>query len=350
MTKTQPPAEHSTAIEALRHRAREPYQIPRALQRLRHRITRERERSHRRILETVAERAQIDLHSIYEEARRRNATKRRLVTRTLAALESEAAERARAQKAEDHRIRGQYLDAFGKQLAAHAGKTELKFRNPVDWSSDVTVPECSYISGGGWCWDPDLGTWEASAEIVPNAGGTGMWLHPRINADTGDCDDSWAGVTIQDLTYRMGPPAASFGITDIRVDLLSNGIASSVLGDPGWFSEASQYYEHSSVSVDVYIAQQVNGEWQQWPLLSEKLFVGKADYVTQIRALLSGQAYPANLLIRSADVGGGDLLCHLQIVCSALAIGADGRVRIDFGAGNEHGIFVGGVALLGDFV
>lgn len=68
-----------------------------------------------------------------------------------------------------------------------------------------------------------------------------------------------------------------------------------------------------------------------------------------IRLLLSGQIYPAAIVIRKPNVGGGDLLCHLQVVCPADTIGTDGRVGIDFRA-PDHGIFVGGVSLLGDFV
>jgi hypothetical protein len=99
----------------------------------------------------------------------------------------------------------------------------------------------------------------------------------------------------------------------------------------------------------LYIAQLVNGDWQQWPLLSDRVFIGNGEYVKQIRLLLSGQTYPAAIVIRNPNVGGGDILCHMQLVCSAEGIGTDGRIGIDFRA-PDHGIFVGGVTLLGEFV
>lgn len=340
-------SDYSAAIEELRHLAREPFETPRELLRLRQRIATERERSHRRILETVAQQAHVDLQSILDEARRRNAVKRRYVTKTLTRLEAEASERARARQARVHRIRTQYIETFSDQLAAQAGKTELKFRDPITWSGDAQPGDCSYILGGV---DPDPGTYEASAEIARSSDTPGMWLYPRIYSDTGDCEETRVGVTFQDLTYRMDPPTTSFAVSSIRVDLLGNGIASSVFGDPGCFTNINPNYVHSFVAMDVYIAQQVSGAWHQWPLLSDRIFEGTGEYVTQIRALLSGQTYPSNILIRKPEVGGGDLLCHVQVVCSAQPIGTDGRVRIDFGAENQHGIFVGGVALIGDFV
>jgi len=63
--------------------------------------------------------------------------------------------------------------------------------------------------------------------------------------------------------------------------------------------------------------------------------------------LLSGQTYSLNLAIRGSDVGGGDLLCFVEVACSVQAEGTDGRVNIDFSAGKSRGIFVGGVTLLG---
>jgi hypothetical protein len=127
------------------------------------------------------------------------------------------------------------------------------------------------------------------------------------------------------------------------------GSPPSHLGDGGFLEEANPLYVHSFIDMTLHIAQLVNGEWQQWPLLSDRLFVGNGDYVKQIRLLLSGQTYPAAIVIRKPDVGGGDLLCHLQVVCSADTIGTDGRVGIDLRA-PDHGIFVGGITLLGDFI
>jgi hypothetical protein len=172
-------------------------------------------------------------------------------------------------------------------------------------------------------------------------------LFSFLNNDSGDCDDTTPATTLHDLTYQIGAPATSFAVSSIRVDLIANGVATSHLGDGGFLAEANPYYVHSFIDMDVWIAQQVNGEWQQWPLLHDRLFEGKA--IMQGRfAVLSGQTYPATIVIRKPHVGGGDLLCHLQLVCSTDTIGTDGRSSFDFRA--EHGIFVGGVALLGDVV
>lgn len=107
-------SDYSAAIEELRHLAREPFETPRELLRLRQRIATERERSHRRILETVAQQAHVDLQSILDEARRRNAVKRRYVTKTLTRLEAEASERAAGARPPDS-------DAVHRNLQRSAG-------------------------------------------------------------------------------------------------------------------------------------------------------------------------------------------------------------------------------------
>jgi hypothetical protein len=123
-----------------------------------------------------------------------------------------------------------------------------------------------------------------------------------------------------------------------------------LLGDfSGLFVNADPLYEHTFIQLDVYISQEINGVWQQWPLVSDKLFEGKGSYVKPIRLLLSGQPYPANIVIRRPELGGGDLLCHVQVTCSSLAIGSDGRARVDFRS-SDQGMFVGGVSLIGSSV
>jgi hypothetical protein len=155
----------------------------------------------------------------------------------------------------------------------------------------------------------------------------GIWLYPFIKSDSGDCEETLSGKTIHDLTYQMGPPVTSFAVNSIRVDLIANGTGTSRLGDPpGLLNQANPYYVHSFIDMALYIAQQINGQWQQWPLWSDRLFIGQGNYVKSIRLLLSGQTYPAAIVIRKAEIGGGDILCHLQVVCSAGMIGNDARV------------------------
>jgi len=342
--------DYRATIEELRRLAREPFETSEELQQLHSRIATERELSQGRILEGIAQQTHVDLKLISEEVRRRNAEKRRYVTEALTRLESQAVERANAQKSRFHRIRAQYLNTFGDYLGAQDGKTQLKFRDPIFWSGDARPGACTY-SGTGF-WSPWIGpNSEASAEIAQSVDSPGMWLYPRLYIDSNSCDDMRPGMTFQDLTYRMDPPTTSFGVNSVRVDLIGNGIASSHFGDPpGWFTKPSPLYEHSFVTLDVYIAQQVSGEWHLWPLLSDKLFAGKGEYVSQVRCVLSGQTYSSNLLIRNPEAGGGDFLCLVQVACSVLPIGSDALVRIDCGASGGLGIYVGGVALIGGSV
>jgi hypothetical protein len=343
MTNHQKGDDLSAAIEELRRLAREPYEPSQELLRLRQRISSERQRTHHSILERVAKQANVDLQPIFEEARRRNAVKRRYVTRTLERLEAKAIERAKAEKQQFHRIRSDYIRTFSELLQS---TPQLKFHQPMASSGSAQPGQCNVLFGSS-CTDPDLGTYEARADIGPDR--AGIWLFPFIRSDSGDCDETLPGRTFHELTYQMGPPASSFAVNSIRVDLIGNGMGTSVLGDAGFLHECNPYYVHSFIDMNLSIAQQVNGVWQQWPLLSDRLFVGQGDYVQQIRLVLSGQTYPAAFVIRNPDVGGGDLLCHLQVVCSADPCGTDGRIEIDFSR-QDLGMFVGGVSLLGDFV
>jgi hypothetical protein len=340
------PTDYAPVIQQLRRLAREPFEVPDELRQLRRRIETERDKTHHHMLERLAKETKLDIQSFFDEARRRGAAKRRYVRQAMEPLEERALAEAKAQKAKFHKARSGYQDAFAAGLpAAAALPPQLKFKRPVDSSSTFNRADCNKIIGG---LDPDGGAWEASADLADN-GDAGVWLYPYIFTDTGDCDDSKAGQTLHDLSYAMSPPAQSFYVSSVRVDLVGNGLASSVLGDFKWPTKADPLYEHSYVQLDVWVAQEVNGEYQQWPLVSDRLFTGKGEYARQIRSVLSGGPYPASIVIRKPDAGGGDVVCHLQVACSSLAIGSDGRVKIDYRA-PDLGIFVGGVALLGQYV
>jgi hypothetical protein len=343
MTDKPGSTDFSAAIEELRQLAREPYESPAEMVRLRHRISTERQRAHRNILERVAKQANVDLQLIFDEAQRRNTVKRRYVTRTLERLEASASERAKAQKKKFHDIRADHIRTFGNLLAR---PPQLKFHQPIATSSNARPGECGVIIGY-MCSPPDLGNHEASADFGPDP--VGVWLHMFIDSDLGDCEEMIPAKSLHDLTYQMGPPSESFAVSSIRIDLIANGVAKSHFGDPGFLTNVNPNYVHSFIDMTLYIAQLVNGDWQQWPLLSDRVFIGNGEYVKQIRLLLSGQTYPAAIVIRNPNVGGGDILCHMQLVCSAEGIGTDGRIGIDFRA-PDHGIFVGGVTLLGEFV
>jgi len=286
------PDKYSEAIDELRRLARAPFETPKELLRLRHRITNERARTHRRILERIAKQAHVDLEPILEDARRRNAAKRHHVTKTLAKLEAQAAELAKTEKKHFHRIRSDYLNSFGGKPPLAAGGAELKFHQPIAWQGEARPGDCNVIVGS-W-FDVDLGTYEASAEIAA-PGDVGIWLYPYIYSDTVDCEDTEVAHTLQDLTYQMDPPTTNYMVNSIRVDLIANGLASNWASEGPWwfpFREVNPIYEQAFVQLDVYIAQQISGQWQQWPLLSDRLFLGLGAYSRQIRSLLSGQTYP----------------------------------------------------------
>jgi hypothetical protein len=348
-TEKRSRSKYSEPISELRRLARSPFETPPELVELRRRIVTERARTHRDLLEKIAKQAKIDLGPILEDARRRNAAKRRYVTATLKPIEKRVAKLAKNEKEHFHRIRAQYIKSFDGGLPLAVGNTKLKLHMPIEWSSDARPGECQQILGS-LCGNDDLGTHEATAEIAP-IGEAGVWLYSHIYNDNGDCTYTRGGRIVQDLTYQMGAPAITFAISSVRVDLVANGLWSDTLGDYDWTHSADPLWEHSFLQLDVYISQQINGEWHQWQLLSDKLFSGKGgtDEVRQIRSLLSGQTYPVSIALRKPEAGGGDVLCHLQLVCSSEAQGTDGRSRIDFRA-PDHGIFVGGIALFGDYV
>ena len=339
--------QHGTDIDAvireMRELAREPYEPSPGLLRLRHRIASERRSAHQGILERVAKEAGVDLDPIFREARRRNAAKSRYVTATLERLEPKAVERAVAEKARLHRVRSDYLRAFGN---FEQSRPQLKFHQLLFVSGTAQPGECGVIMAGP-CSEPDLGTFDAAADTGPDP--AGIWLFPLVRNDNGDCDETRPGRTFHELTYLMDPPDASFAVDSVRVDLIGNGVATSAFGDAGTFSECNSQYVHSFIDMHVSIAQLVDGAWQHLPLLSDRLFAGQGEYARQVRLVLSAQTYPATFAVRKPDGGGGQLMCQLELVCSAQACGSDGRNAIDFRQ-RDLGIFLGGVSLLGTFI
>src|SRR5262249_44731444 len=150
---TQSNAAFTDAIEELRRLAREPYEPSQELLRLRHRISNERRRAHRGIIERVAKQANVDLEPIYEEAQRRNAVKRRYVTQAVERLEAKAFERARQDKERFHRVRSDFIRAF-RDL--QQSTPQLKFHQPIATSGTATPGDCNYIIGSA-CSPPDPG-------------------------------------------------------------------------------------------------------------------------------------------------------------------------------------------------
>jgi hypothetical protein len=338
--------EYATIVDEMRRLARSGIEPSGELQQLHDQAAAARTATQQRVLDAIAKQAHLDLRSIVEEARGPQDQQRRHVAETLARLETEAKGRANEEKKRFHRIRAGYRDVFEGQVAGAAQTTQLKFRDVIFSSGDGSPGRCTYFGSG--IFSPWIGpNTSATADVAAGTDAPGMWLHPRIVIDTNDCDDTRAGTTMQDVTYRMAAPGTSFGVENLRVDLIANGIATSHFGDTGWFSSPSQLYKHTTVALDVYLAQQISGEWQLWPVVSDTLFVGHGEYVTQVRSVLSGQTYAKNFFIRGVNANGGDLLCLVQVACSAMPIGNHAHVRLDFGAADAHGIFLGGVAMIG---
>jgi hypothetical protein len=217
----------------------------------------------------------------------------------------------------------------------------------------MTEPRCEHLdSGWGFLSLPPLGPdITVSADIAPSTDSPGMWLYPSIDIIANSCDEMTEARTYQEVAYQLAAPATTFGVDSVRVDLIASGTFRSHLGDPpGWFTSASTLYVHTRVELTVVIGQQVGGAAQLSPVVSDEIFTARGNVDPgQVRAVLPGQTYPTNLFVSGADVGAGPLHCLVQVTCTTVTIGSGARVRLDFGAGQGHGLFVGGVALLGAY-
>lgn len=344
MTRQQK-QEHAAIVEEIRRLARSGIETSPELVRWQELVAANRAAKEQAIFEALGEK--IDLRSIMEV--RQDRDRSRQIDEALAELEAEASRLANQEKARLLRVRGHYREAFEGQLAGPGEPKQLKFRELASSQGDATPGECPQRLGSG-IFSPWIGPDSiAEAEITPSTDAPGMWLHPFIDIKSNSCDDTRPGKTIQDLTYRLDAPATSFGVETVRVDLIANGVSSAKLGDTGWFSSPDPFYEHTHVKLDVYLGQQVGSDSPILPLVSEELFAGHGGGARQVRSVLSGQTYPFNFFVRGADIGGGDLVCLVQVSCSALAIGSHAKVRLDFSAASGLGIFVGGVALIGTY-
>jgi hypothetical protein len=336
-------------VAGMRRLVRGAFETHADLRKLRAGAAAARDQTRHKVFEILARQAHVDFRELSHDLKERREARRQQVTETLARLEAEATARADEEKRRFHAYRAEYLDAFGGDLAAQDGSTQLKFHHMVASTSEAREASCTYHGTGFW--NPWIGPGaDATAEIAVSATPPGIWFYPRLSVDANSCDDVAAGMTWHDVTFRRGAPDPSFAVTGVRVDLVANGVGSSVFGDTGWFHNPSHLFEHSFVQLDVYIAQQVNGAWQEWPLVSDRLFSGKGEYARELRSLLSGQIYPVNVILRKPGAGGGELLCFVHVTSSVQPIGTDGVVRLDFGATDVQGIFIGGVALLGGAV
>ena len=259
-------------VEELRSLVRPQVTSSEELRQLRDRAATERIETQQRVMEAIAEKAGVDLRSILEDARGGRRRRDDEIGAILPRLDAEANRRANQEKARLHRIREQYRDAFQGQVAGLLGSTQLKFRDVVHTYEEPIAPVCAHLDSS--IWNPTIGPDIAvTTEILPSTDTPGTWLHPRIDIVARSCDDMDVATTFQELLYRLDAPATSFGVENVRADVIANGIFRSVLGDPqGWFIEADPLYYHTHVELSVAMTQQVGGELHTWPLLTEELF------------------------------------------------------------------------------
>lgn len=337
--------EQAAIVEEMRRLARSGVESSPALDEWRDLAAADRGAKQEAVLEALVEKAHVDLRSIVEGAQ--ELERSRQIDEGLAELEADASRLANEDKARFLRVRAHYRDGFEGQLAGPGGPTQLKFRDVIYSYGDAFPGKCPQHLGSG-IFSPWIGPDSiAEAEIAASTDTPGMWLHPFIQIKSNSCDETREGRTFQDVTYNLDAPSTSFGVEAVRVDLIANGVSSAKFGDTGWFTKPDPFYDHTYVSLDVYLAQQVDGEWSFLPLVSDTLFAGHGEGARQVRSVLSGQTYPFNFFVRGADIGGGDLMCLAQVTCSAIPIGSHAKVRLDFSAASGLGIFVGGVALIG---
>ena len=308
---------------------------------------------HGRLVDAIAGSASADLRSLVEEVQRKRRAREARAQELLPRLDAEASHEANEEMARLHRIRERYRERFAGQVAGPGDPTQLKLRDVSYTYADVTEPRCEHLDS----WDfilpaptvgPDI---SVSADIAPSTDTPGTWLHPSIDIVANSCDEMTEAKTYQEVAFQLAAPATTFGANSVRVDLIANGTFRSHLGDPsGWFTSASTLYVHTRVELSVVIGQQIAGAPQLSPLVSDEIFTAHGNVDPgQVRAVLSGQTYPANLFVSGADVGAGPLYCLVQLACTTVTIGSGARVRLDFGASQGHGIFLGGVALLGAY-
>ena len=348
MTRDQK-QEHADILEEMLQLTRSDFESSEELQELRDQAAAERTETQLNVLQAIAEQANVDLRPILEAERDTRLERRRHIAETLARREAEARRRANQEQEHFHRIRGKYRDEFAGILAGPGDTTQLKFRDVISSQGNALPATCTEMDPWEGFWEPTIGMDTiATADIVTSPDTPGVWLHPKIDIDTNSCNRQRPAKTEQNLFYRMDPPAVSFGVQNVRVDLIANGIFSSHLGDPGIIVSADPLWPHTHVKLDVVIGQTIDNHEYSWPLMSVPLFEahGNVDG-RQIRVLLSGETFPFNFHVLGTDRGGGDLFCLVQVRCSTQTTGTDARALLDFGAADGHGIFVGGVALIG---
>lgn len=338
------PTDWDTLMQEMRRLTGEPDDLQEELERLRRRMDMETELTHRRIIERVSQEAGVDLHSILEDAQRRKAVKRRYFTRAMNKLEAKAGEQALARKKQYVRVRDQYLKDFAQYYKNpdRQGDPVLKFQVPFQWHGDATpaISECLADYPGNY---------EASADMVASSDKSLVVLHPHIKTDNGDCEENtgWAR-TVQNIFYRMEPLSSAFEVVNTRVDLLGFGVASGRPGDTGCFFN-NLSFQSSEILLKVFIAQWVNKELHFWPLVTSTLFSRAGSYTTPVELLVSGETYPTNIILRSREAGGGEVVCILQLVCKSIAVGSNARAQLDF-TRPDLGMWIWGVDLMGDYL
>lgn len=324
---------------------------PPELVQMRQQIIKERAQSHLGIIETAARQANLDLTSVFEEARRRNKIKRRKATRVLKTIDAGIAKRAAETRQSHQRLRREYLKDFVANYKAREGNPELKFRFPAGppRTDAYAAPGC-LVGVPPWS-EPDLGAWEATARVESSTDAIGAVFYSRIYTDHADCSVSGPAETNLFVALRGPTPRQSFQANSIRVDLWGTGLGSSFLGDdcPDPDPNSTYAYVWLTVSFTQVVRGVVQGPWSSVNLTDRELFGRRGEYADEILIDISADRFPCDMLFRGPAAGGGEVWCYVTLRTRAEAMGSDGRVRLDFET-SPHRLELNCVSLIGEYV
>lgn len=323
--------------------------LPQEFVQFRRQIIKERDNAHMNIIEKVAKQANVDLDSIYKEARLLNKIKRQKMTETLEKIDAEVAARAAEERNRHEMMRKRYLKDFGQLYKEREGNPELKFKYISNWnSSAVAAPGC--LAGVMPWTEPDMGAWEASASVNPDPLREGAILKSRIYTDHGDCRHSGHGVTDLMVVMRRQHPIDTFLADNISVNLWGTGGGLAVVGDDCPDPNPNSMY--LDVRLTVSFVQLLNGRmegpWIPSSLDNLELFGCTGEYNGSINFDIAADTFPCHLFFRGPDLDGGEIFCFIHIRTRAYTVGSDGRAVLDCQS-VPHGIVLGCVSLIGEY-
>jgi len=342
------------------------YEIEDELDKLRRRSELESEKTYWGYFSQIAKSSNIDMTSIYKDARRRHETQKRLISKKIDKFKEKVEARGIEEVRYRNQVRKAYLKDFREYYKKKEGNPEIKFAvidpstawnyvTPSEGCTVVALPPCKDSE------DFDWGSHEASGEIRPR-GIHGADFINRIHIENGDCNVTNHAVIRQVVHFpgELAPtPEDNFEVTSVRLNMTLIGMHHGYRMEYGHPFGGTHFFDERSarVSISVYVAQYLFDHElpdHQWTALNDwPIYEARGEIFNPIFQDPASVPHNCSFVIRGRRNGGSYIMLTAELITEGWAVGQGACCLLLFGRGEtfevDRKIHLENITLIGHY-